>query len=69
MLALTGTQEADRHGHLISGATETRGMRNHSDQRMIFVGGGHSEYQAGTNLRRQAEVNEPDLAPTRGSHA
>ena len=58
-----GPQETNGHGHFISGTTKTRGMRNDGDQSTILVGGGHSEHQARTNLRRQAEVNEPDLAP------
>ena len=64
-----GPQETNGHRHFISGATKTCGMWNVSDQGTILVGGGRSEHQARTNFRRQAEVNEPDLAPAWRSHA
>jgi hypothetical protein len=65
----TLAQERDRDSNFEPGATDTRGVGNERNERAIFVTSWHAHYQGRPYLGGEAQVNEPDLTPPRGSQA
>jgi hypothetical protein len=65
----TLAQERDRDSNFEPGATDACGVGNERDERAIFVTGLHAHYQGRPHLGGEAQVNQPDLTPPRGSQA
>jgi len=62
-------QERNRNSHFEPRSTDAGGMRHKCYERAILVAGWHAEHQGRSHLGCEAQVNEPDLTPPRGSQA
>ncbi len=63
-----GSEEPNAKGHLETRAAQTGGMRDERHEGAIRIFERHADDERGAHLRREAQVDEPNLAALRGGH-
>ena len=59
------SEEPNAEGHLEAGAAQAGGVGNERDKGPIRVFNRHAQHERGPDLRSEAQVDKPDLAPLR----